>query len=185
VSEVGRRLVHVSGTGLPGLFLLDVVSWSQVQYVLLAATVVALVLEALRLRGDLDLWVYRRFTREYEQERVAGYALAILGATLTVWVFGPDVAVPALLMLTLADPISGVLSRGVLGVKQVYVLLAMFGSCLAIASLLLVPFWPAVAGSVAATAADGIKPTVAGRVIDDNLTIPVVAATAMALVLSV
>jgi dolichol kinase len=86
-------------------------------------------------------------------------------------------------MLTIGDPVSGVLSRGVLAVKQVYVLLAMFGTCLAIASVLLVPFWPAVAGSVAATAADGFKPTVAGRVVDDNLSIPIVAATAMQLVL--
>ena len=183
MSEVGRRLVHVSGTALPGLYLLDVLSWSQVRYVLLVAMAGSLLLEGLRLGGHLDMWVYRRFTRDYEQEVVAGYALAVVGGTLTAWVFSPDVAVPALLMLTIGDPVSGVLSRGVLAVKQVYVLLAMFGTCLAIASVLLVPFWPAVAGSVAATLADGFKPTVAGRVVDDNLSIPIVAAAAMQLVL--
>jgi dolichol kinase len=40
-----------------------------------------------------------------------------------------------------------------------------------------------VAGAGAATAADGVKPTIAGRVLDDNLTIPIAAGAAMALVL--
>ncbi len=185
MSEVGRRLVHVSGTTVPVLYLLELLTWTHVKYLLLAATVIALALEVLRLSGGLDLWVYDRFTRDYEQDRVAGYALAIVGAAITSWVFDPFVAVPAMLMLTIADPVSGVLSGNSLEIKQGYVLLATFGICLAIASLLLVPFVPAIAGALAATAADGVKPTIAGRVLDDNLSIPVSAAVAMQAVLLV
>ena len=47
------------------------------------------------------------------------------------------------------------------------------------------PFWAALAGAGAATLADGVKPQIAGRVLDDNLTIPVAAAVAMQLVLTV
>lgn len=183
MSEPGRRLVHASGSLIPLLFIADVLTWTQIRYVLLGGTVVAFSLETLRLRGLLEWSIYRRLTREYEREQVAGYALAVLGATITGWAFDPIVAVPALLMLTLADPVSGVLSRDGLGIKQGYVLLATFAVCLTIASLLLVPFWPAVAGAMAATLADGVKPTIAGRVVDDNLTIPVAAGTAMHLAL--
>lgn len=181
MSELGRRAVHVSGSILPGLYLIDVATWPQVQYVLLAATAIALTLEAIRLTKGIDFWAYEKLTRDYEHSRVAGYALAIVGGTVTAVAFEPFVAVPALFMLTIGDPVSGILSGDDLGVKRGYVFLAMFGVCMAIASLLLVPFWPAVAGAGAATAADGFKPTIAGRVIDDNLSIPIAAGVAMQL----
>jgi hypothetical protein len=89
------------------------------------------------------------------------------------------VAVPAMLMLTVADPTSGLLSSGTLRpAKQGWVLLATFG----VATLLAVPFvtsLAAVLGGIAATVADGVKPVVRGYVIDDNLTIPVSAAVTM------
>jgi dolichol kinase len=179
VSEPGRRLVHASGSTVPLLYVLDVLTWPQVQGVVVLAMAIATVLEGLRLSGYLDLWVYEQFTRDYEANWPAGYALALVGATVTVLVFQPLVAVPALLMLTIGDPISGILSSGSLEVKQGYVLLATFGVCLGIAGMLLVPPVPAVLGASGATVADGVKPTIADYVIDDNLTIPVVAAAAM------
>ena len=181
MSEPGRRLVHASGSTVPLLFVFDVLTWPQVQGIVVIAMSIATVLEGLRLSGYLDLWVYDRFTRDYEANWPAGYALALVGATVTVLVFQPLVAVPALLMLTIGDPISGILSSGRLEVKQGYVLLATFGICLGIAGVLLVPAGPAVLGAGAATVADGVKPTVSGYVIDDNLTIPVFAAVAMQL----
>ncbi len=179
MSELGRRAVHISGSLLPGLYLLDVATWVHVQYVLALASVIAVTLETIRLTRGIDFWAYNRLTRDYEDDNIAGYALAIFGGTITAVAFEPFVAVPAMLMLTIADPVSGVLSRDDLGVKQGFVLLAMFGVCMAIASVLLVPLWPAVAAAGAATAADGLKPTIAGRVIDDNLTIPIAAGVAM------
>lgn len=179
MSEPGRRLVHASGSLVPIGYVLGVLAWPHVQGLVLLATAIATVLEGLRLSGRLDLWVYERFTRDYEADWPAGYALALVGASVTVLAFGPRVAVPALLMLTIADPVSGVLSSGKLAVKQGYVLLATFGISLAIAGLLLVPTIPAVLGATAATVADGVKPTIAGYVIDDNLTIPIGAAAAM------
>ena len=179
MSEPGRRLVHASGSLVPIGYVLSVLTWPQVQALVVLATGIATVLEGLRLSGRLDWWVYHRFTREYETDWPAGYAIALVGATVTVLVFPPQVAVPALLMLTIADPVSGVLSSGKLAVKQGYVLLATFGISLSIAGLLLVPTIPAIMGATAATVADGIKPTIAGYVIDDNLTIPIGAAAAM------
>ena len=183
MSELDRRLVHASGALLPGAFLAGVVPWAAVQWVLVAGSVGAAGLEVLRLSGYVSWRIFDRLTREYEQDNPAGYALYTFSWTATAWLFAPTVAVPAMLMLALADPASGLLSRtSGLGMKQGWVLLATFGICMAIASLLGVPPVPAAAGALAATVADGATPVVHGYVIDDNASIPLGAAVAMWLV---
>ncbi|RBI63087.1 dolichol kinase [halophilic archaeon] len=178
-SEIKRRLVHVSGTGMPALYLLDIVTWQQLQGLLVLGSASALVLEIVRLFVGLNWRIFDELTREYEQENLAGYALYAFGMTATALAFEPRVAVPAILMLTIADPISGVLGSGELGVKAAHTLLVTFAVCVTIASLLGLPLLAAVLGALVATLADGVKPVVAGYVIDDNLTIPIGAGVAM------
>jgi dolichol kinase len=95
--------------------------------------------------------------------------------------YRPGVAAAAMLMLALADPVSGLLGSGELrDVKRFRVLLATF----AVATLVATPFVPAVPailGGAAAALADGVKPVVGGYVLDDNLTIPPAAAVGMTL----
>jgi dolichol kinase len=103
----------------------------------------------------------------------------VFSVTLVVLLFEPRVAVPATLALALADPVSGLLGSGELrDVKEGYVLLATFGIATGIAAFF-VPAVPAVLAGLATTVADGVKPTVRGYVLDDNLTIPPAAAVAM------
>ncbi|MFC7140886.1 dolichol kinase [Halosimplex aquaticum] len=178
--EIARRLVHASGTAVPLAFLLfEEVTWRHIQLLLVGGLVVAFVLEVVRLVVGLDWRIYEKLTREYEQDNLAGYFLAVFGMTVVALVFEWRIAVPALLMLTIADPVSGLLGSGELRTaKDVSVLLVTF----AVATLLAVPFVPPVAavlGGAAATVADGIKPVIRGYVIDDNLTIPVAGALAM------
>ncbi|WP_231185963.1 dolichol kinase [Haladaptatus sp. DYF46] len=177
--EVKRRLVHVSGTGLPALYLLGLLKWEQLRWLLLLGSAVALVLEIIRLLVGLDWQIYDELTRSYEQDNLAGYALYFFGMTATAWVFEPRIAIPAMLMLTIADPISGLIGSGELGVKAVHTLLVTFAVCVLIASVLGLPLPAAILGAVAATLADGVKPVIAGYVIDDNLTIPIGAAVAI------
>jgi len=193
--EVTRRLVHASTTAVPVTYLLvEAVTWRHVQVFLAGALLAAFALEVVRLYVGLDWRIFEKLTREYEQNNLAGYFLGAVGMTTVALAFPPtsdaviglaspsNVAVPAILMLTIADPVSGLLGSGELRTaKQVWVLLATFG----VATLLALPFVPsaaAVAGGVAATVADGLKPVVRGHVIDDNLTIPIAAAVAMFLV---
>ncbi|MBX0286744.1 dolichol kinase [Haloarcula salinisoli] len=183
--EVARRLVHATGAAVPLGYLLggDLVSWRVVQLFLSVALVVVVALEFLRLSVGLDWAIYERLTREYEQDNPAGYALYIVGMAVVAWAVAVGlpvaVAVPAMLMLAIGDPISGLLgSTEASSVKQLWVLLVMFGVC----TLLAAPFVStaaAVLGGVAATFADGVKPTIAGYVVDDNLSIPVFGAVAM------
>jgi len=189
--EVTRRLVHASTSVVPLSYVfVGAVTWTAIQSFLLAALAGAALLEGVRLYVGLDWRVFDRLTREYEQDNPAGYFLGAVGMTAVALAFPPEpalvpgfgpspVAVPAMLMLTVADPVSGLLGSGDLRpAKQTWVLLATFG----VATLLAVSFVPslaAVAGGLAATVADGLKPSVRGYVVDDNLSIPVAAAVAM------
>jgi dolichol kinase len=195
VSEIERRLVHASGTGFPALYLLGLLTWRELGYLLVAATAVAGVLEFLRLYVGLDWSIYDRLTREYEQDNPAGYALYFVSMTAVAFLFEPAVAVPGMLMLTIGDPISGLLGSNDAGrAKRLGVLAAMFAVCF----LLAVPFttgalpssaWligvvAAAVGAAGATLADGVKPVVATYVIDDNLSIPPTACVGMWVVLA-
>jgi len=183
--EIRRRLVHASGSVLPALFLAGLATWVQVAALLVVGAGVAFALEALRLQVGLDWRIYDRLTREYEQNSVAGYALymvssALVAAGAVAGAFEPSVAAVAILMLTLGDPVSGMIhgGGGLNAIKRPRALAGMFLVCTAIAA----PFFAppvAVLGGLAGMAADGVKPVVAGFVVDDNLTIPPAAALAM------
>lgn len=189
-SEVARRVVHASGSLVPLAYLPGLLTWQQVQLFVAAGCALAVALEVIRLIVGLDWWIYDHLTREYEQDNLAGYALALISVTVVVFAVDPMVAIPAILMLTLGDPISGLLgaddSQFVGGeafeviLKRPSVLVLMFVVC----TLIALPFVPPVAavfGGVAAMLADGLKPVIFTYVIDDNLTIPLAAAGAISL----
>jgi dolichol kinase len=186
-NEIARKVVHASGAGIPALYLLnerfvgsEYLAWDPyIRAVLVGGIAVAIVLEVVRLGFGWDWIVFEKLTREYEQDSVAGYAMYVFSGSLTGVVFEPKIAIPAILMLTLADPISGQLSKDELQlVKGAVPMTVMFVMCAVIAS-----FWvalpAAILGGVAAMIADGVKPSIGDFVLDDNLTIPVFAAVAM------
>lgn len=183
--EVERRLVHASGGLVPALYVLDVVTWRQFQAILVAGSVVTVVLEAVRLFAGIDWIVFDQLTREYEADSVAGYALYIFGGTGAALLFPAPAAVAALFMLAIGDPISGMLGSGELRqVKRPSVLGVMFTVCSLIGAAFVPPL-AAVIGGAGATVADGVALTVRGRIVDDNLTIPLVAGGLMAAAVTV
>lgn len=178
-SEVARRLVHVSGVVIPLSYVAGITTWTQTQMLFVFGALLAITLEILRLSSRLDWEIFETLTREYERDNPAGYALYVFSATAVALVFRPNVAISAILMLMVADPLIGVFGSGEVGsVKPVAVLLSMFCICV----LLAIPFVsliPAICGAIVATVADGTTPVIAGYVIDDNLTIPPGAALAI------
>lgn len=183
MAEIIRRVLHTSGSLVPGIYIAGLVEWQVVRFIVLGGMCLAIGLEIVRLVVGLDWWIYRQLTREYEQHKPAGYALAVVSGGIVVLLFEPLVAVPALLMLTIADPISGVLGTGELRtVKQLHVLVVTFlvASAVALASFTLLEgvgtartlVLPALLGGIAVMLADGVKPMPAGIVIDDNFSIP-------------
>jgi dolichol kinase len=199
-SEVARRMVHVSGSLVPLSHLAapDVVTWQVVQAIVAVGLIGALALEVIRLGLGLDWWIYDHLTREYEQDNLAGYALAVISAAVVVFAVPPTIAIPSILMLTLGDPISGLLGAddsqfvGRPGTFEVIrkppsVLGIMFVVCTVIALPFVYDTNPLVAvfGGAAAMLADGLKPVIFTYVIDDNLSIPLAAAAALSLGLAV
>ncbi|WP_415087471.1 dolichol kinase [Natronomonas sp.] len=184
--------MHASGAFVPGLYLLDqhvlqsgIVTWRLVQALAVGGLIVTAILEAARLYAGFDHVIYQRLTREYEQEKVAGYALYVLSSTIVVLVFDPQIAVPALLMLMLGDPVSGILAGDELRlIKRPRVLVGMFVVCLALAYPFVSPL-AAILGALGAMVADGVKLTVGDYIVDDNLTIPILSAVVMRAVLAV
>ena len=170
--DLGRRLVHVAGTGFPALYVLPFVEWWLVGAIMLAATAIASLVELGRLRFGLDLFLFD-YLRGYEEGSLGAYLLFMLSATAVALAFGPQVAIPAILMLTLADPVAGAASVDELRrVKRPRALVTMFLAC----AVLTVPFvheepLAVVLGGTGGMLADGIKPVVRGVIIDDDLTI--------------
>ena len=186
--ELKRRLVHASGAGLVALWLLtdhfDLgLAWDHFRVLMVVLAVGVVGLEFLRLRVGLEWWIYEKLTREYEADQFAGYGYYMVSMTVVVLLFEPEIALPAMLMLAIGDPVSGALSDDTLRrVKRPQVLAATFGVMLVLA----LPFLPpaaAVAAALGATLADGVKVTYGDFVLDDNLTIPIYAAVLAWLVL--
>lgn len=183
--ELARRLVHASGAIVPLSWVLNVLTWPQVRLLLIAGSVLALTLEFARIMLGFEWVVYEVLTRDYESDNLAGYALYVLGGSVAGLLFEPRIAVPAMLMLTIGDPVSGLLGSDELRtVKRPHVLASMFAVSLAIAWQFLPPI-PAATAALAATVADGVKPVVASYVVDDNLSIPIVASGAAWVMLTV
>ncbi|MDF0590817.1 hypothetical protein [Candidatus Methanocrinis natronophilus] len=199
--EARRKAIHLTGLSVPAAILLF--GKASAFGFVAAALAVAVLLERARLSGKL--WLPA--VREHEEERVAGYFYYILGALLTVALFSPPIAVAAMLMLALGDAASGIIGSVVRGsavrtrmmeggerrTKPLPVVAATFAVCLAVgyaARILEGTYFsgPGVlsllvctAGAAAATFADAVPLTFRGKVIDDNLTIPLFAGSAMSL----
>ena len=130
--ELKRRLVHSSGAGLVALYLLadyaDLgLTWPRFQALMVVLALGTIGLEFLRLQVGLDWTIYDKLTREYEQDQFAGYGYYMLSMTVVVLLFDPQIALPAMLMLALGDPISGAVSDDSLTfVKSPKVLVTMF-----------------------------------------------------------
>jgi len=193
MSELGRRGVHASGVGIPALYLLGMVDWPQVRLLLAGLSVAVSVLEFVRLVLDYEWPLFDTLARDYERENVAGYALYAYSQMAVAFVFAPAVALPAMLMLIIGDPVSGYLGSNDAGTaKQAGVLGVMFLVCFALAA----PFTTAITalpiglaaaavGAGGATLADGVTPVIAGYVVDDNASIPPAAALGIALTFAV
>lgn len=191
MSELKRRAVHASGTGLPALYLLGALTWTQTKWAFVALSVSVTVLEFVRLVLGYEWALFDQLARDYERDNIAGYALYAYSQTVVAFVFVPMLAVPSMLMLTIGDPVSGYLGSNDAGTaKQLGVLGVMFLVCFGLAVPFLTVAVPATVGIAAAavgaagaTLADGVKPVIAGYVVDDNLSIPPAACVGFTLVL--
>jgi dolichol kinase len=171
--EFGRKLVHGLGTAFPALLVVPFIEWIHVTVLMVLVTTAVVSLEVLRLQFGVTVFLHDLLLREYEHDSPAAYMLYMLSMTVVAVVFDPGVAIPAILMLAIGDPIAGVVSADELRlVKRPTALAAMFAVCALLAAPFAVDQPLAVAlGAAGGTVADGVKPTIGEFVVDDDLTV--------------
>lgn len=182
-----RRVFHLLvGSTIPLgiLFLpLDTVEW-----VLIMVTITAVAIEVLRgLLDSLNDWMVRSlpFFKEAESRQITGATYMLLAATLLVFVFDKEIAVLALLFLSVGDPFAALIGvrdhRTRLYGKSLVGTAAFASVALGVGLLATlhpdVPLvWWIVPGAIVAALAE-----FAPLPLDDNLTVPIASAAVMAL----
>jgi dolichol kinase len=190
LKEIKRKAIHLTGLSVPFGILVFGRTFTAILVAL--ALVVALILEALRLKGKIRL----PEVRDQEEKKVASYVYYISGSLLCVLLFPPMIAVTAMLLLSLGDTASGLAgsileNANVRGcnekwrIKPLPIVMAMFAACLVIGYLasgitkLTFPVY--LVGAVGATIADSVAIIFCNRGLDDNFTIPIFAGALMSL----
>ncbi len=182
VQEIKRKTIHITGLSVPAGILIFGKIYTAAM--IAVALVVALALEAGRLRGRINLPA----VRNHEQEKVAGYIYYIFGSLVTVILFRPMIALTAMLMLSLGDAVSGIVGSVLMNAnvrarnerwrfKPFPIVISMFLACLAIgylsSGITRLPWEVYLLGALGATVADSMALFVRNRGLDDNLTIPI------------
>ncbi len=190
--ELIRKSIHLAGMLIPVIYYFtdrfNILFW------LIPLVIITLQLEWMRLSGSIRYPAV--LLRPLEEHRVAGYVYSIIAAVIVIALFPKTIAITALTMAILGDFSSGIASamwgkkadvrQMRLPVKPVPILLVMLlvsfstGYLAAQApGLAPLPVYSVALGALGATLADGVPWKIRGRVLDDNLTIPLVSALLM------
>ncbi|TVP77484.1 MAG: hypothetical protein EA352_03595 [Gemmatimonadales bacterium] len=175
--QPARRIFHATC----GLVLVAVLVWWAPPREFLVAALGALTAGAFLADGlrfgvpaanRLFFRLFRSLASPREASGVASSSWYLLGALLTVAIFPVPIAVSAILVLSLADPVASYCGRR--WGKRPFGSGTILGSSLflAVSILVLFPGWGPVAGGVTA-----VVVTLAERIpwpLDDNLTIPLI-----------
>lgn len=173
-----RMVVHVSTFLIP--FLVEATSKSAVTLALVATTVVYVLSEALRLKGK-RVPLITRFTLAMSRENeslhfVAAPVYLAVGITLSLLVFPKNIAYASITIVAVGDPMASYVGRrlGRMHVKGKTLEGSTAGLIVSFAAALLwVPPYLALMGSLVAMLLDLLG------ILDDNLTIPIGAGSAM------
>jgi len=190
--ELLRKSIQLAGMLIPVIYYFT--DRFTVLFWLVPLVFVTLQLELMRLSG------YFRYPavllRPYEEHRVAGYVYSITAAVIVIALFPKTIAITALTMAVLGDFSSGIagamwskkadVRQMRLPVKPAPILLVMLLVCFStgylaahVPGLAPLPVYSVALGALGATLADGVPWQIRGRMLDDNLTIPLVSALLM------
>jgi dolichol kinase len=190
--ELLRKSIH-----LAGMLILVIYYFTDrftVLFWLVPLVFVTLQLEWMRLSGSFRYPAV--LLRPSEEHRVAGYVYSITAACIVIALFPKTIAITALTMAVLGDFSSGIagamwgkkadVRQMRLPIKPVPILLVMLLVCFFTGYLAAhapglapLPVYSVALGALGATLADGVPWQIRGRVLDDNLTIPLVSALLM------
>jgi dolichol kinase len=171
-SDLKRRIFHLLFVGLPIAYLF--LTKNQMILLMVIGSLLSLFIEFLRLKHPKAIsWLKLWSMRSYEKGKVAGYVYLFIGSTLAVILFSREIATAALLMLAIGDVVFGVVasftpnqvSKKALPISVTWVV------CFLLA-ILFVDYLIAAGGATGAVIANALPLKIKGRIINDNLTIP-------------
>ena len=174
-----RKLFHFSGIIIPVIYLL---TDKQMTLIVTAGVfVVDIILEIMRIKGFLKVAFIENSMKKEERNRLSGSFFYILSGLITIILFEKNIAVASLFILSIADPLSSLLGirfgRVRLFGKSLEGTMTFFAASFLILRIL--SFSLPVAAAVAVIAS--LTELFSSRPIDDNLSIPLVTALALAL----
>ena len=177
--SIRRNLFHFSGIVIPLSYLLinkDVA----LGFTMLLFCVLSVV-EFLRITGRLKLGMAGKYLKEKEVKKPTGSLFYVVAALVVILLFRREVAICALFVLCISDPLSSLVGRRLgrhplLG-KSIEGTLAFFGSSLIILALFSVGLSIALVAAFVATLTELCTP----GFLDDNLTIPIMTGLALTL----
>ncbi len=181
----GRKALHLVGVAFPVIYLVLPSGKFIIVSALLALSILSLSLDALRLSSQgVNAWFvnrYGHYLKEEERRGLTGLGPFILSSALTILFFPGPIALAALFFLSLGDLSASLVGRrwGVprIAGKSLEGTGACFVTCLII-GIIGLPLKLALLGALAAALTELLSGL---ALIDDNLSIPLVAGTVMTL----
>ncbi|HIH12304.1 TPA: hypothetical protein HA242_01150 [Candidatus Woesearchaeota archaeon] len=188
--EIYRQIFHLGvGIGTALLFYFDILT----AWIVFLMVMVGLLASILSKRTRLPFFSYflDKFERDEQRRTFPGKGMIFffIGVLLVMKLFEKDIALAAVMVLSLGDSVSHVFGAKFGQIKNIFngksrkLLEGTIAGALAggIGAVLFVPFPEAFLGSLGAMIAEVLKIDLNDRTLDDNLVVPLVAGTIMLL----
>jgi len=183
--EIRRKAIHLSFILVPLIYLYDVLPKRFIVRGLLAAVLVSLVFELVRMHDARVRLLLSRFFRDlvrrHESKQLLGSTYLLIAAVLTIELFSKEVAVASLGALVLGDSAAALVGKTMGRVRILGKTLEGSIACFVVSFLFAwgvvgLPAWMAACGALTATLFELLPVP-----LDDNFRIPLTAGYVMKL----
>jgi len=184
--EIKRKIIHLSNSVIPLSYYFFVEDRMMMIWVLLSITICFVTVDYFRFRiGWIQKWFrifFSSMLRKHELEgKLTGATWAFIGATISVFLFEKDIAVLALLFMSVGDTVAALIGQQYgkikIGEKTIEGFAGGLVSCIFISIFFPSVIWiNSIAGSLIASLIE-LSPIP----VDDNLMIPLISGGMMTL----
>ncbi len=174
-----RKLFHFSGIIIPVIYLLTDKKTALI--VTAGIFIIEIVLEMLRIKGILKVPLIEENMKKQEYKKLSGSFFYVLSGLITIGLFEKYIAVSSLFILSIADPLTSILGSKFGRVR--FLGKSLEGSMIFLATsfLILRVFSFPLSVAICAAVIASLTELFSSRLVDDNLSIPLVSALALTL----
>jgi dolichol kinase len=184
--ELRRQIFHMLfGIALVLLLQAGMISYLHLVILLLIGLAIALI--SLRIRIPIISWFLEIFERKGVSLPGQGALTYLIGSLIALYLLPPHVAYASILVLALGDSVGSLAGRRgrfkfpLNAARNIEGIIAGTAAA-AIAASFFVPVIAAIAGAFVSMLVESIQITLAGKVVDDNIYMPILAGAVITLV---